>query len=139
MKKNILFALAVILLAGVIAVTRVMTRTEGTTARVEITDAETITLPLDKDGTYEISEGKLPVTLEVSEGRIRFINSRCPDHICEGYGWLSDRARPGRLYARGRCGIGGKRRLTAILRAAGEMYSFCKVGKTHCARAGYTV
>ena len=33
MKKNILFALAVILLAGVIAVTRVMTRTEGTTAR----------------------------------------------------------------------------------------------------------
>ena len=71
MKKNILFALAVILLAGVIAVTRVMTRTEGTTARVEITDAETITLPLDKDG------------------RIRFINSRCPDHICEGYGWLS--------------------------------------------------
>ena len=68
MKKNILFALAVILLAGVIAVTRVMTRTEGTTARVEITDAETITLPLDKDGTYEISEGKLPVTLEVSEG-----------------------------------------------------------------------
>ena len=108
MKKNILFALAVILLAGVIAVTRVMTRTEGATARVEITDAETITLPLDKDGTYEISEGKLPVTLEVSEGR-------------------------------GRCGIGGKRRLTAILRAAGEMYSFCKVGKTHCARAGYTV
>ena len=84
MKKNILFALAVILLAGVIAVTRVMTRTEGATARVEITDAETITLPLDKDGTYEISEGKLPVTLEVSEGRIRFINSRCP-----GYGWLS--------------------------------------------------
>ena len=78
MKKNILFALAVILLAGVITVTRVMTRTEGTTARVEITD-----------GTYEISEGKLPVTLEVSEGRIRFINSRCPDHICEGYGWLS--------------------------------------------------
>ena len=56
---------------------------------MEITDAETITLPLDKDGTYEISEGKLPVTLEVSEGRIRFINSRCPDHICEGYGWLS--------------------------------------------------
>ena len=70
MKKNILFALAVILLAGVIAVTRVMTRTEGTTARVEITDAETITLPLDKDGTYEISEGKLPVTLEVSEGDV---------------------------------------------------------------------
>ena len=67
MKKNILFALAVILLAGVIAVTRVMTRTEGTTARVEITDAETITLPLDKDGTYEIS-GCGPQTPPASRG-----------------------------------------------------------------------
>ena len=63
MKKNILFALAVILLAGVIAVTRVMARTEGTTARVEITDAETITLPLDKDGT--LSGCDLPLTTAV--------------------------------------------------------------------------
>lgn len=89
MKKNILFALAVILLAGMIAVIGGITREEGSTARVEITDAETITLPLDKDGIYEISKGKLPVTLEVSDGRVRFVNSRCPDHICEGYGWLS--------------------------------------------------
>ena len=38
---------------------------------MEITDAETITLPLDKDGTYEISEGKLPVTLAVSYTHLR--------------------------------------------------------------------
>ncbi|MFQ8832356.1 MAG: NusG domain II-containing protein [Ruthenibacterium lactatiformans] len=88
MKKNILFALAVILLAGVIAVTRVMTRTEG--RRPAWRHGRGDDHPAaGQDGTYEISEGKLPVTLEVSEGRIRFINSRCPDHICEGYGWLS--------------------------------------------------
>ena len=130
MKKNILFALAVILLAGVIAVTRVMTRTEGTTARVEITDAETITLPLDKDGTYEISEGKLRdaggvwrAASALSTAGARTIST------ARATAGFQKRARPGRLYARGRCGIGGKRRLTAILRAAGEMYSFCKVGK----------
>jgi len=76
MKKNILFALAVILLAGVIAVTRVMTRTEGATARVEITDAETITLPLDKDGTYEISEGKLRAASALSTAGARTISAR---------------------------------------------------------------
>ena len=27
--------------------------------------------------------------LEVKEGKIRFINSVCPDHVCEGFGWLS--------------------------------------------------
>ena len=60
MKKNILFALAVILLAGVIAVTRVMTRTEGTTARVEITDAETITLPLTRTAPMKSAKASSP-------------------------------------------------------------------------------
>lgn len=29
------------------------------------------------------------VTLEISNGKIRFINSKCPDGTCEKCGWLS--------------------------------------------------
>ena len=29
------------------------------------------------------------VTLEVKDGQIRFINSICPDHLCEGFGFIS--------------------------------------------------
>lgn len=89
MKKNILFALAVILLAGRDCRDKSYDAYRGDDGPRGDHGRGDDTLPLDKDGTYEISEGKLPVTLEVSEGRIRFINSRCPDHICEGYGWLS--------------------------------------------------
>ena len=27
--------------------------------------------------------------MEVKDGAARFIDSPCPDHICEGYGWLT--------------------------------------------------
>lgn len=89
MKKNMLFALGIILLAILFSVIKMTFGEQGLHARVEITDAETLTLPLDQDGTYQIDTARLPVTLEVSQGRIRFVNSQCPDHICEGYGWLS--------------------------------------------------
>ena len=29
------------------------------------------------------------VHIEVKDGAARFVDSPCPDHICEGYGWLS--------------------------------------------------
>ena len=28
------------------------------------------------------------MTLEVKDGAVRFVNSVCPDHICENTGWL---------------------------------------------------
>jgi len=31
----------------------------------------------------------LPVTLEIRDHAIRFYQSQCPDHLCEGFGFLS--------------------------------------------------
>ena len=28
-------------------------------------------------------------SLEVKDGAIRFVDSQCPDHICEGFGFIS--------------------------------------------------
>ena len=44
---------------------------------------------LSKDGIYHI-DGDLPVTLEVKDNKIRFINPQCPDHICAGFGWIGE-------------------------------------------------
>ena len=62
---------------GGVAVVRV----DGTSSRQEIS--------LEEDGIHIITTGKLKVTLEVKDGRIRFIESICPDHLCEGYGFIS--------------------------------------------------
>lgn len=44
-------------------------------------------IPLNADGLVEI-EAQLPVRLMVEDGSIRFVDSVCPDHDCEGFGRL---------------------------------------------------
>ena len=45
-------------------------------------------IPLDTDADIDIDGGLFPVHLQVRDGAIRFVNSECPDHLCEGFGWL---------------------------------------------------
>lgn len=88
--QNLLFAAAVLLLAGALAFWRAHRDAPGACARVTVEGCgEDILLSLAEDGRYSVAGGRLPVTLEVDGGRIRFIESRCPDHICEHAGWLS--------------------------------------------------
>ena len=88
--QNLFFAVAVLLLAGALALWRTYAGTPGTAARVTIDGrSEDMLLSLAEDGLYSIEGGRLPVTLEISGGCIRFVESQCPDHICEHYGWLS--------------------------------------------------
>ena len=87
---ELLFAAAVLLLAGAIALWRAHMGTPGAAARVTVDGRdEDVLLSLTEDGLYPIEGARLPVTLEVADGRIRFIKSRCPDRICEHAGWLS--------------------------------------------------
>lgn len=90
MKKNIIFAAAVLLLAGICLVLFRMNSAAGKTALVTIVDAKSITIPLNKNATYHIDDGKLPVTLVVENGTICFTDSQCPDHVCEGFGKLAN-------------------------------------------------
>lgn len=87
-EKNLIFALCVLLAAGGLALWGALSRGGGATARVDVADEQGITLSLQEDGVYHIDSGRLPVTLEVKDGAVRFANSVCPDHLCEGFGWL---------------------------------------------------
>lgn len=47
-------------------------------------------IELAQDATYTFSGDQgLTVTLIVEDQTIRFADSRCPDHLCEGFGRLS--------------------------------------------------
>lgn len=62
---------------------------QGNTAAVYY-DGELIeSIPLSKKGVYSI-DADLPVTLKVEDGGIHFINSQCPDKLCEGFGLIGD-------------------------------------------------
>lgn len=88
---NLLFAAVVLVLAGALFYFRSAGRS-GSTLGAELTygdDNTVLKISLDKDAEYDIDTGYLTVHIEVRDGAARFIDSPCPDHICESFGWIS--------------------------------------------------
>ena len=88
-KANLLFA-AVVLAAAVLLVflLRPRSKTVPLAAVVDFGDGITETLPLDTDHDYLYDVGNYVVHLQVKDGAIAFLDSQCPDHVCEQFGWL---------------------------------------------------
>lgn len=47
-------------------------------------------IPLDTDYDYYYELEEYIVHLQVKDGAIAFVDSQCPDHVCEQFGWLSE-------------------------------------------------
>ena len=47
-------------------------------------------LPLDTDYDYYYQVDGYIVHLQVRDGAVAFLDSQCPDHVCEAFGWLSE-------------------------------------------------
>lgn len=87
--QNILFAALLLAVAAVLAVAAAG-RGQGAVAVLTYESGQqTKTLPLNKDAVYEVQSNGYSIRLVVEGGSIRFANSPCPDHLCEGYGRLS--------------------------------------------------
>ena len=83
LQKNLLFAAVLLLAAGVLFwALRVRKQGEALVAVADFGDGVTETIPLDNDYV---------VHLQVKDGAIAFQDSQCPDHVCEQFGWLSQK------------------------------------------------
>ena len=90
-KKNVIFALVVLALAaGIFLAVRAQhpAKGSGLQAVVDFGDGVTETLPLAQDHDYLYEVGDYIVHLQVKDGAIAFLDSQCPDHVCEQFGWL---------------------------------------------------
>ena len=93
-KKNVIFALVVLALAaGVFLAVRAQhpAKGSGLQAVVDFGDGVTETLTLAQDHDYLYEVGDYIVHLQVKDGAIAFLDSQCPDHVCEQFGWLSQK------------------------------------------------
>lgn len=87
-KLNLIFAAGVLAVAAGLLALR-GARPQGMVAVLTYgADSRTMEIPLQQDGRYDVDTGLYVVHLQVEGGRIRFVDSPCPDHLCEGYGWL---------------------------------------------------
>ena len=87
---NVLFAAVVLAAAGLLFFLR-SSRPGSAKLEAELTygDANTVLpISLAKDAAYDVDTGYLTVHIQVQDGAARFVDSPCPDHICEHYGWL---------------------------------------------------
>ena len=87
---NAVFAAAVLLAAGGLWLAFGRGGAKASTATVDfgLGAVEQIALGEDCDYFYEV--GGYIVHLQVRDGAIAFLDSQCPDHVCEDFGWLSE-------------------------------------------------
>lgn len=86
-KKELLFTLAVLAVAAGLWLATHAGR--GTVAVVRYGDPQVEQrIDLSRDADYDIDTGSYTVHLHVEDGGIAFVNSPCPDHLCEGFGIL---------------------------------------------------
>ena len=90
-QKNLIFALVVLAVAAALYCGwRAARGSKGTglEAVVDFGSGASETLSLDEDHDYLYDVGDYVVHLQVKDGAIAFLDSQCPDHICEQFGWL---------------------------------------------------
>lgn len=95
-KINLIFALVVLALAAALACWGWMQRKDAHSLYAVVLypkedGQHQMILPLDEDRTYDVETCFDTVHLQVKDGAIAFINSPCPDHNCEGFGWLKEK------------------------------------------------
>ncbi len=89
---NIIFAVIVLTIAAALLVWR-NSQASGSALGAELIYGDsntTMHFSLDQDATYDVDTGYYTVHIEIKDGAARFIDSPCPDHICESFGWLSN-------------------------------------------------
>ena len=87
---NIFLTVGLVIFIVIMLAYRFINRETGDVAMVAIDGTEKrYEISLEEDAIHTVTEGNFIVTLEVKDGAIRFINSQCPDHLCEGFGFVS--------------------------------------------------
>ena len=93
MRKKDLIWLAALLLAAALFWLWQQTKPEAAQATVTFADealGQTQIIGLEKDGVYRYAgSNDIQVTLRVEGGEIWFEDPQCPDHLCAGFGHLS--------------------------------------------------
>ncbi|WP_020611112.1 NusG domain II-containing protein [Sediminispirochaeta bajacaliforniensis] len=64
---------------------------KGSAARLLVqSEGRTFVYPLDQDRIIEVKGPLGTTTIEIRDGRARFVDSPCRDKICVAYGWLEN-------------------------------------------------
>ena len=88
--KNDLILIGCLVIAAALAAFAVgLFAGTGHSAVLEYGD-ESAEIDLSKDGRYEFDNNGINIHIQVANGKAGFVDSECPDHLCEHYGMLGE-------------------------------------------------
>ncbi len=93
MKKNIIFTVAILMLCALLLLYIFINKKPGNIAVLNIVNSNSIFIDLSEESIHEFTTetgALIDFTIEVKDTKARFINSNCPDHLCEAYGWQAN-------------------------------------------------
>lgn len=88
LKTNLIFAGVLLAVAFGLLIWQMVTAEPGMEAVLSYGSNKVQRFSLAEDGVHDVNVGAYTIHLEVADGAIRFVDSPCPDHNCEGFGWL---------------------------------------------------
>lgn len=86
--NTILIGLVLVLAVGTFAFQK-LTSKKGAIATIYVGSVEIKQVNLSKDQRFDVTDGFIDVHLVVENGAIAFEHSECPDHLCEGFGFIN--------------------------------------------------
>lgn len=93
-KKNLVFTLAVLLVAAAIGGYYLVQRASRPDKMAHLVygtfERKEVDIDLREDADYTFQSNGYEIHLQVRDGAIAFVDSPCPDHVCEQFGWLSE-------------------------------------------------
>ena len=91
MKKNDIILIGVLLTISLVCIAYMyILRNRGKVAVLTYGDKKEARLSLNKDGIYDYESNGYTIHIEVKNHAAAFVQSPCPDHLCEHYGYLKD-------------------------------------------------
>lgn len=89
MKKNDIILIGALLVVSIICLVYMyVTRSSGKVAVLTYGDKKEARISLEKDGIYDYESNGYTIHIEVKDHAAAFVQSPCPDHLCEHYGYL---------------------------------------------------
>lgn len=86
----LVFCGALVLIALVSLVIRQLVSAPGISAELSYGEEQNMHIPLNKDATYDVESNGYIIHIQVKDGKAAFVDSPCPDHLCEQFGWLQE-------------------------------------------------
>ena len=91
LRKNDIYLIIVVVILGIAAGLYIyLNKKPGGKAVLKYGNNQTMDIDVSTDGKINLESNGIEIPLDIKEGAIAFIQSECPDHICERFGYIKN-------------------------------------------------